>query len=378
MDYRKAERKKAEALLKDWGKKLPKYAADFLNERKKHLAPQTVLTNARDIYNWLSYICAADEGYKGFTASALPAHAASCRTPDEMSAYLASITVKDKKGKTVSPSASYLARVRCSLTLFMRYLETNGYGGASDYKTEKITSAPVTLDRYVLSSREIKKLLEGVEENDRFLIPVVTEGGEKAFVLSEISDEIRLRREKAVSRNLAILSLIADLELRSSEIAALDIKDIDYAQGVIIAGKERRPVMYTPRVRDVLARYLHGEEVPESLLARQTSPDRHEFLAFCTAYMDDPGILTKARRRYGRTDEEFISDILACTRILRRSGRKVFRPAYSEPALFLSNRGRRISQRMVEHMVREMVRTYLPEAAAEVSGTEFRMAVRRG
>lgn len=79
--------------------------------------------------------------------------------------------------------------------------------------------------------------------------------------------------------------------------------------------------------------------------------------------MDDPEIDRAASRKFHRNDPQFLQDIRDCARIMRQSGRSSFHPKDNETALFLSRRGTRISVSMIETMVREMTRTYLPDLA---------------
>ena len=356
-DKRKAAlRRKILALRKE----LPEFVVRFDQDAEDKIAPATRYTYLLDIRDYLLHVKKTVKGFSAVPVQSLPSYAVTDRSEEEIDAWLASLETEYNKKKQFV-SLTYRNRKRASLAALCRYLVQNSYAARSPLSSprEKRKEAVPVL----LSDENVRTLMDGVLSNDLYLVSYRTPDGKRMSYVDEISDHARLLREKQISRNAAILSLLLYHGLRLQEIAAMDVEDVDFTNRCLrlkSSGAERT-IPYAPEVREALSRYLKGPRVPDDLLLRQQDPSPKEFLQFCRDYMDDPEILSRASRRFGRTDDLFRSDILSCSRILRSAGRDALHPADGERALFLSSRGKRISARMLEHLVRDLTMTYLPE-----------------
>lgn len=247
---------------------------------------------------------------------------------------------------------SSLKRNFSSLSLFFKFLSAKG---CIDENPMDSFEAPVTNRHRIitLDASECTELLQGILRNDRFKSEFVNCGGihykdvvtagsanktayseilqyaeenncsnvaalekllkkdvSEDYEIVDIPDDVRQNRERYVLRNYAIVRLFLGAGLRVSELVGLDLDDIDWKNGslrLIAKGGDEHDVYF-------------GEAVAEALLSYLETPAAEE-----------------------------------------RSGRNGLHPKKNCTAVFLSNRGTRMSVRLVETMIKEMVQTYLPD-----------------
>ena len=374
--YKEKQDRKKELRMKKRLKGMPQFCTRFdrYMDEEEGLSIETRVSYINDLHTLLSYILLHRVQFHTYDIQHLPISLFSDLSPSEIDGWMRKISGKKKNGKkeeNVKEAAAFLPmnnaacrkRRLAAVKKFYQFLEheTIYYSNPLDQLGQR--PANTVSDNIILDERMKKKFLDDVEKNELFLVRFKnSENGMEETYISDIEPEIKAKRERQVSRNLAILSLLLYTGLKTSEIAGLNIEDIEYEKERIrIRGaKGERYVKYTSEVRKRVVEYVRGPMIPEDLLARQTNPDKADFMAFCRTYLSDENAPAIAATRFRRNDAQFLRDVAECTRLLRRRGRAGFHPAASEHALFLSNRGTRMSVRMIEQMVKDMTLTYLP------------------
>jgi len=208
-----------------------------------------------------------------------------------------------------------------------------------------------------LDSALSNKLLDGILRNDKYLVK--TETGEAVI---DIPHDVKLKKEKTVLRNYAICYLFLGSGLRVSELVGLDLNDINFRQNcvnVILKGGDENQVYFSDDVADAIRSYLNGSSVPSSLFSKYITDER--LMTWCKTHTGEESLPDKIKKSFPEADNGQISDMVTITHAFRRYGRADFHPAKNCNAVFLSNRGTRLTVRMVEVMIKEMVKTYLPD-----------------
>ena len=77
--------------------------------------------------------------------------------------------------------------------------------------------------------------------------------------------------------------------------------------------------------------------------------------------MGDEEFLKHLEEEYPNCDETFKRDMVKMRYSMLRQGRQSLKPQKGNKAVFITTRGTRMSVRSVELMIKEMVKTYLPE-----------------
>lgn len=221
-------------------------------------------------------------------------------------------------------ATSSVRRKLASISSFYKYLVLAGFvknnpAAIIDWPKEDKSKAIVYLDE-----EQTAKLLKGIYANDKQLY-YLNDDGETAlssvkdkdavkgkaqnkytdYIVRDIDDLTRKRRDKVRMRNYCIALLFLKTGMRVSELVSIDLDDIDMKETMInITGKggKTRPVGF-------------GE----------------------------PGIVA-ALKEYINIDRKALTS-----------------KNRSEKALFVSTSGKRISVRNVETMIKEMVQTYLAD-----------------
>lgn len=201
------------------------------------------------------------------------------------------------------------------------------------------------------------KLLDGILRNDLYLADTLS--GKRPLPIPE---KVYVKREPLVLRNYAICCLFLGAGLRVSELVGLDLTDINFNQGslnIIAKGGDEVQVYFGDDVEKALKTYINGSsslsELSEKYKDKQDVLDWVKENAFAFNFYEI------FRKKYPKEDEAFFKDMKVYAASVRRTGRSGFRPRRSDKAVFLSSRGQRMTVRMVELMIKEMVQTYLPE-----------------
>ncbi|MEE3419830.1 MAG: hypothetical protein VZR02_01810 [Lachnospiraceae bacterium] len=205
----------------------------------------------------------------------------------------------------------------------------------------------------VLTEKQILTLLSGIRSNSKILVK--TENGREIL---PISRRARLKREKCIPRNLAIITLFLETGITIQEMASLNIADFDYdKKSIHVEGRtDVNDLPLDEASADAVHFYLYGEGVPRWFYEKY--PGNTRLYTFCRTYMDDENIRNLAVKEFGRSDDLFLDDIEECARHWRRAGREAMNPKDPD-ALFLSNRGTRLSVRSIQNLVADLTETYL-------------------
>lgn len=202
-----------------------------------------------------------------------------------------------------------------------------------------------------------QRLLDGILTNDKYL--ATSEYGE--FVV-DIPPAVWLKRERAVLRNYAITYLFLGAGLRISELVGLDIDDVSFRNNsvnVILKGGDETQVYFSDEVAVALKLYIDGPLMPPAL-SELYSPVS-EIADWAKAHISDENLSASILTKFPDATHEEVSNIKDLVSFYRRQGRDGYKPGKNCNAVFLSNRGTRLTVRMVELMLKEMVKTYLPD-----------------
>lgn len=209
-----------------------------------------------------------------------------------------------------------------------------------------------------LDSELSNQLLEGILRNDKFL---KDDGfGERPVPIPE---EVALRRDKTVLRNYAICCLFLGTGLRVSELVGLDLSDISFRQNsinIIAKGGDEIQVFFGEDVSNALKTYIDGPSINYDKILLQYSNAR-QAIDWCKANLNKPHLKEKLIENFPNQVDAFYKDIVLLANSMRRQGREGFVKDKNNKAVFLSTQGKRMTVRMVELMIKEMVKTYLPD-----------------
>ena len=296
---------KSRALLRE----LPPYVRQFYDAKKGSKKELTRYAYVLDITEFLKYLA--------------PIHHQEIKTfPFTILGELTPMDVDDYKNllhESYKPAS--VKRKLASLSSFYKYLVLAGFVASNpaaiiDWPSDDKSKSIIYLD-----DAQTARLLNGIKANnkqmfyksadgdlsvstvDGRIIKGRTRNKHTDYVVRDITETTRKRREKVRLRNYLIALLFLKTGMRVSELVSIDLDDIDFRNTVIIItgkGGKTRPVGF-------------GEDA-----------------------------IVEAMRDY-----------IAVER------RQLIGTNYSETALFVSTSGKRISVRQVETMIKEMVQTYL-------------------
>ena len=241
-----------------------------------------------------------------------------------------------------------------SLSVFYKYLNAIGF---TEHNPMRFFSYPaLNRHRIVRLDADLSsRLLTGVLANDKYLL----EGEDKPVVIS-IPETVQVKRDRLVLRNYAILRTFLGTGLRCSELVGLDLQDINFSRGcftVVTKGGDENEVYFGEAVAEALKMYLDGTSLPSSLTEKYGEDE----LEFCRKNAMAAGFARLVRDTYPEESESFYRDMEALASAMRRQGRSGLGPKKNCEAVFITTRGGRMTVRAVELMVKEMVRTYLPD-----------------
>ena len=350
-EYRQVLEQNYEATIDTLLSTAPSYVRDFYNHMHHGTREITTqLSYIRDIIDFLSYEKSVLPEMKDKSLLDFPEKILSKFTLQDINEYRSYLF--DER-KLSNPSAK---KKLAALSAFFKYLCLN----------ETIKVNPMTNFEYpVINKKRIVKLdaelsqrlLNGILENNKYL--ATSEYGE--FVV-DIPPDVWIKRERAVLRNYAITYLFLGAGLRISELVGLDLSDISFRNNsvnVILKGGDETQVYFPDEVADALRLYIDGPPLPPAL-ASEFSPVS-ETADWAKAHICDTHLNADIYKKYPNASAEEIENIKDLVSYYRRQGRNGYKPAKNCNAVFLSNRGTRITVRMVELMLKEMVKTYLPD-----------------
>lgn len=291
---------------------LPYYVKQFYDAKKSAKKELTRYAYVQDIKAFLEYLS--------------PIH--HCDVKDFPIEILENLSVQDiDEYKSVlldNYAKASAKRKLASLSSFYKYLILAGFvknnpTAIIDWPSEDKSKAIVYLD-----DEQTARLLSGILQNDKQLFylndygdmnmsSIMEKGAVKGaaknkytdYIVKDIDETTRNRREKVKLRNFVITLLFLKTGIRVSELVSIDLQDIDWRDTIInVTGKggKTRPVGF-------------GEEILVNTLKEYIAGERKA--------------LTKSNP--------------------------------GEQALFVSTRGKRISVKQVETMIKEMVQTYLAD-----------------
>lgn len=299
---------KSRALLAD----LPDYVKQFYDAKKGSKQELTRYAYLMDIRDFLGYLS--------------PIHKVPVKEfPFEL---LGELTVQDIDEyrnvlfKSYAPSS--VKRKLASVSSFYKYLVLAGFvknnpAAIIDWPKENKSKTIVYLD-----DEQTSKLLNGIYANNKQLFYLTEDSGFNQstvknkgavkgaaknknldYVVRDIDETTRKRREKVRLRNFIITALFLKTGVRVSELVSIDLGDIDFRNTIIMVtgkGGKTRPVGF-------------GEEILVNSLKDYLGAER------------------KALTKNNPTEQ----------------------------ALFVSSQSKRMSVRQVETMIKEMVQTYLAD-----------------
>lgn len=351
-EYREETVMKYEETIENILRDSPTYIRDFYNHM--HNGKREITTQAayiRDIISFISYLRNTIPSLHDLDLKSFPLNIFDQIVVKDLNEYRTFLHTTQKlsnssiKKKFAAISAFYKFGVS------EKYVENNPM---TNFELPAINKHRIIK----LNSDMSNRLLAGILKNDKFLVS--TPLGEE---IKPIDEKVYLKREPLVLRNHAICCLFLGAGLRISELVGLDLNDINFATGtvnIIAKGGDEIQVYFGDEVAKALRAYLDGTPLPQDLVSKYMGADKAAFL-WAKHHLADQNFKEKLETEFPNRTDSFYDDLIRLSASMRRSGRNGFNPASNCNAVFLSSRGTRMSVRMVELMIKEMVKTYLPD-----------------
>lgn len=337
--------------LKEYASDFPDYASEFLEERSSFTSTMTMTAYAYDLRVFFSYLLLFDEELASMDLADIPVRVFDEMRPEKISEFLDVL-------RSQGHSPTSIDRKVSSISEFYNYLIANGY-----CDTNPVLYLKRSRDRsdkaFSFSRFQTEQLLAGILRNDLYLV-----GSGDDTEVKKIDRKTWLKRDRYVSRNYAIVVLILGTGIGLSELAGLDLNDLELSGNrlkVLRKNHVEEWIYFGPEVHDALSLYLHGEPFPADI--REKYPYWEDLADFCRMHMCRTDLRKKVAAAFGTDDPVFLNDAERVASCMRHAGREGLKPAHGETALFLSNRGKRLSERMVQVMIKDLVRTYVSGAA---------------
>lgn len=351
LEYREERNAKAERLIENLLKDAPSYVRDFyehMHNGKREITTQE--SYIRDVIDFIKYEKATLSQFETVKLKGIPISLFDELKLQDMNEYRAFL-------KNVQHIGNASAKKRFSaISAFYQFLNINEH--TSNNPMLNFEFPAVNKRRIIkLDSSLSNKLLNGILANDRYLVE--SDSGDRIIA---INDEVKIRREKTVLRNYAIVCLFLGSGLRVSELVGLDMDDINFRQNsltVITKGGDETAVFFGEEVEKALRDYLYGLPLPSDLIEKYQY-SHSEVVDWCKNHLSDINFVRKLEEEF-EVDETFKRDMIRLRSSLLRQGRSALGPRKGCNAVFISSRGTRMSVRSVELMIKEMVKTYLPE-----------------
>lgn len=350
-EYRQVLEQNYEATIDKLLASSPAFVSGFYNHMhhgKREITTQ--LSYIRDIIDFLTYEASVLPEMKDKALLSYPEEILTKLTLNDINEYR-NFLFNERKLSNSSAKKKLAA-----LSAFFKYLCLD----------EVIQVNPMTNFEYpVINKHRIVKLdaelsqqlLDGILENNKYLAE--SEYGE--FIV-DIPPAVWIKRERAVLRNYAITYLFLGAGLRISELVGLDLNDISFRNNsvnVILKGGDETQVYFPDEVADALRLYIDGPQMPPAL-SETYSPVSAE-ADWAKSHITDEKLTESILKDFPNASMEEISNIKMLVSFYRRQGRDGYKPDRNCKAVFLSNRGTRLTVRMVELMLKEMAKTYLPD-----------------
>ena len=251
---------------------------------------------------------------------------------------------------------SSMKRKFAAISVFYKYLNAEGLAKENPMLNFEVPA--VNKHKIVKLDAEMSnRLLDGILNNNLYLVE--TDGGLKPMPISASNWK---KRESLVLRNYAIVTTFLGTGLRISELVGLDMEDISLKNNcltVITKGGDERDIYFGDQVASALKTYLYGIQTNELIEYCNGRAEGSADWCIKNAARFDHPVLTK--EKYPEMGEEFYRAMSLLASSQTRKSRIRLMPAKNCSAVFITSRGQRVSERMVEFMVKEMVQTYLPD-----------------
>lgn len=350
-EYRQVIEQNYETAIENVLSAAPRFVKDFYNHihhGKREIATQAAYI--RDVVDFFSYETSILPEMKEKPLREFPETVLSQFSVKDINEY------RDYLFKERKLSNAYARRKLAALSAFFKFCcldDPSLNNPMTNFEYPVINKHHITKLDAELSQR----LLSGILANDKYLIK--SEQGE--FVV-DISPEVWIKRERAVLRNYAITYLFLGAGLRISELVGLDLTDISFKNNsvnVVLKGGDETQAYFPDEVGEALRLYIYGPPLSPTLQEKfsPVSP----MADWAKAHIADETLSESISKSFPSASAEEVASIKELVAHYRRSGRDGYKPARNCNAVFLSNRGTRITVRMVELMLKEMVKTYLPD-----------------
>lgn len=353
--------KKISTLLED----APAYVSDFYNHIHNGAREiSTQLSYIRDILNYLKYLLTVIPEFNEKDIKDIPVAVIDNLSAQDINEY------RDFLRESGSPAS--VKKKLAALSTFFDFLASYQYIDFSPMTSVELPKTPNDEHIIKLNDASAVALLNGIWENKEKLV-VGIDGNEDTLTISR---DVWLRRERCVLRNFAIVYLFLGTGLRVSELVGINCDDIDFSNNcihVILKGGKSNDVYFGNEVKAALLLYRDGmsrfDELNKYLnLKPLFSPTLFDTFSpvsavsdFCKSHISDINLEIALKKQFPELMSEELASATQITAYYRRHGRAGFANGSSGDAFFLSNRGKRISVRMVQVLIKELVKTFVPE-----------------
>ena len=300
---RESYRRRSIALLES----LPVFCQGYFAEQSKEHEPSTVYCYLLGIKVFFQYL--QDKGlcYVTSIKEITPADLERLKGTD-LSLYVDCLTnYGDNSIKHKSGSSAIKARI-AAVRLLFEYL----------YKEKRINSADMVsamkcpkrkkMPNRTVSKQEVGKLTRAVMDKELF-------AGDKKMQASH---------KTSMKRDAAIIMLLSHSGIRISELAALDLEDVDLNKGLVrVQGKDRkeRSVLLDGQVREILADYIgNPDSMAQGGRAGRKDIPKEERALFLSRKRNrmSPNSIDRMIKKY--TQKILGKDFRVTPEILRNSG----------------------------------------------------------
>lgn len=351
IEYREERNSHIEKQIEKLLSEAPNYMKDFyehMHNGKREITTQ--LSYVRDVLAFIKYEQQNIGELKEKEIKDVPVSIFENLRLEDMNEYR---TYLKKERKLANPS---IKKQFASISSFYNFLNMRKYTSNNPMQFFEVPA--VNKKKIIkLDSQLSNKLLEGILRNDKYLIE--TDDGDR---IVDIDPSVKIKRERIVLRNYAICYLFLGSGLRVSELVGLDLDDINFRQGsltVITKGGDENSVYFGDEVAQALRNYINGPQPSEVLEKYQYSNE--EIMDWCTTHKTDVNFIKNLMTQFPECNDAFKRDMVKLRYSLLRQGRQALKPKRGCDAVFITTRGTRMSVRSVELMIKEMVKTYLPE-----------------
>lgn len=245
--------------LRDLLDKMPPFCTDYFRGIAGSKGERTRVGYCRNIFTFLQYITQVNPIYKNMAVKDLPLSVLNDMTPADIDEYMEYLRYYVIDGVEYSNSEPTIARNLSAISSMYSFFN----------KRQAIKNNP-------LNAIERPKLHDKV---------IVTLDQEQIFALMDAVDDtenMSTRQKKlhdaTVDRDRAILSVFLGTGMRVSELAGLDLSDIDFNNQtfrVVRKGGNEEYVYFGDEIYDALLRYLISDDSDEEI---QTKSPRETLL----------------------------------------------------------------------------------------------------